>query len=265
MPRADAYSDPTNGEEFEPYWDPLSRRDDRMYKKFIRMLHKAGYLVYTQRPKGHCGVFFVHKSDGQKIRMIIDARGTNMMFDAPPGVDLLTSDGFSRIEIHVPENLQPGTAEFNRYLETRKVSIGLSDVKDCFHRLRQPRWLAEYFCLRPVPARWVGLQGSILDGVSLGPEDYVYSASGSLCMGFSWSLFFAQRVGERLMSTASALQSSILVNDRSEALVLGDERESSGLKESRVHHYVYVDNLGLMSVDQSSVEEGLKDVERASI
>ena len=64
------------------------------------------------------------------------------------------------------------------------------------------------------------------------------------------------------MSTASALQSSILVNDRSEALVLGDERESSGLKESRMHHYVYVDNLGLMSVDQSSVEEGLKDVER---
>ena len=107
-------SDPTNGEEFEPYWDALLRRDDRMYKKFIRMLHKAGYLVYTERPKGHCGVCFVHKSDGQKIRMIIDARGTNMMFDAPPGVDLLTSDGFSRIEIHVPGNLQPGTAEFDR-------------------------------------------------------------------------------------------------------------------------------------------------------
>ena len=39
-----------------------------------------------------CGVFFVKKSDGQKIRMIIDARGTNRSFKEPRG----TTSSFSR-------------------------------------------------------------------------------------------------------------------------------------------------------------------------
>ena len=98
-------------DDFQPYWDPLLRRDGRMYKKFIRMLDKAGYLQYTQRPKSMCGVFFVKKSDGQETRLILDARGTNRMFRA------LTSDGFSRIELVVPQHLQPGTPAYDHYLE----------------------------------------------------------------------------------------------------------------------------------------------------
>ena len=61
-------------EEFVPYWDPQLRSHQRTYKKFIQKLHAANYLVYTQNPKNFCGVFFVKKPDGQKIRMIIDAR-----------------------------------------------------------------------------------------------------------------------------------------------------------------------------------------------
>ena len=72
-------------EDFSPYWDPSLRRSPKLYKKFIQMLHQAGYLTYTLHPKGYCGVFFVKKSDGQKIRMILDSRGTNARFRPPLG------------------------------------------------------------------------------------------------------------------------------------------------------------------------------------
>ena len=72
-------------DEFEPYWYPLLRRDAKLYRRFLQMLHKAaGYLVvFTQRPKARCGAFLVKKRDGEKIRLIIDARGMNAKFKAP--------------------------------------------------------------------------------------------------------------------------------------------------------------------------------------
>ena len=77
--------DASGPNDFQPYSDPLLKRDQRLYKKFIQNLDGAGYLVYTQRPKSFCGVFFfVKKSDGQKIRLIMDVRGTHAMFDSRP-------------------------------------------------------------------------------------------------------------------------------------------------------------------------------------
>ena len=240
MLKAGAQCDP----DFQPYWDPRLRQDSGLYKRFILKLHKVGLLVYTTTPKCHCGVFFVKKSDGQRIRLIIDARGANMLFNPPPGVDLLTSDGFARIELVPPGHLSPGTKEFDDFMDGQKVGIGLSDVKDCFHRLRQPFWLSEYFCLDPVPAEWVGLVGTKIHGKLLSAGDPVWPAPGSLCMGFTWSLYFAQRVSERLMSMVPSLSASRLVNDRSGAIVFDQRHTVEG--EASLHHYVYVDNLGLL-------------------
>lgn len=188
--------------------------------------------------------------------MIIDARGTNKLFKEPPGVQLLTSDGFSRIEVTVPEGLYPGTQDYEDYLRQTKVHIGLSDVKDCFHRLRQPKWLSEYFCFDGIPAKWVHLQGTTLDGVYLEPDSIIYPAPGSLCMGFTWSLYFAQQINERMMSRVPHLVSSHLVTDRGEAIVFNKEDN-----DKKLHHYVYVDNLGILSTCHDSVEEGLKQVQ----
>lgn len=165
-----------------PYWDPQLRGDARLYKRFVKKLHFAGYLTYTQNPKAFCGVFFVKKSD-DKIRMIIDARNTNRMFREPPGVDLLTADGFSRVEVEVPEGLEPGTQLYEDHVRSVKVSMGLSDVKDCFHRLRQPKWLAEYFCFEGIPAKWVGLGGQELDGQMLQDDSIIFPAQAVCAWG----------------------------------------------------------------------------------
>ena len=106
----------------------------RCYREFIQRLDDIGLLQYTQKPKNEVGVFFVHKSDKKKIRLIVDARSANALFRDPPGVELCSSEGFSRIECEVSSDAKPGSPEFLEELRTMELHVGLSDVKDCFHR-----------------------------------------------------------------------------------------------------------------------------------
>ena len=85
----------------------------------------------------------------------------------------------------IPGHLKPGRPDCEEFLRQQKLHIGLNDVKDCSHRLRQPNWLFEYCCLEAIPAHWVRLQGTLLDGARLGADDMIYPVPGSLCMGFT--------------------------------------------------------------------------------
>ena len=96
-----------------------------------KQLDSIGLLQYTQKPKNQVGIFFVHKSDGQRIRLIVDARSTNALFRDPPGVDLCSSEGFSRIECELSSDARPGSQKFVDELQTMNIFVGLSDVKDC--------------------------------------------------------------------------------------------------------------------------------------
>ena len=67
------------------------------------------------------------------------------------------------------------------------------------------------------------------------------SCPGSLCMGFSWSLYFAQRSSEEAMRSCPSLAESSLVTDRN-----GNFTFDLTLPEE-VKHTVYVDSLGVIS------------------
>eukprot|EP00438_Fugacium_kawagutii_P005650 Skav219567 [mRNA] locus=scaffold886:113683:117079:- [translate_table: standard] len=245
---------PLEDEVVVPYYDP-ALKIDKNYRSIIQKLHDIGYLRYTRSPKAHAGMFFVHKSDGKKIRLIVDARPANQMFRSPPGVELCTAEGFSRIEVEVPEELQPGTAEFAEHLQSKGLYFGLADVKDCFHRMRQPEWLSKYFCWRPIPVKWIhGLIGSELEGQKVSPEEKVYPMPASLCMGFSWSLYFAQKANETLMGSMANLKQSCLISDRGQPVVFPASQEKT------VRHYVYVDNLGVVSPDKALVQSTLEEL-----
>ena len=73
-------------------------------------------------------------------------------------------------------------------------------------------------------------------------------------MGFSWSLYFAQLANETLMSQIPSLVGSQLVSDKGPPMVFGP-----GSSE-QVRHYVYVDNLGIISPQEALVKSSLEEL-----
>ena len=151
--------------EVIPYSDPALVNQPRKYLQFIKKLMSIDFLVWTRRPKCRVGTFFVWKSNGKSIRMIIDARRANRMFKDPPGVELCTAEGFSRTEVCLPDGVDPWSPESIDELKKFGLHVGLADIDNCFHRCKQPKWLSEYFAMDPVKASSVGMTGVEVDGV----------------------------------------------------------------------------------------------------
>ena len=242
-------------EFFKPYWDPALKHCPRKYRSFIKKLDSIDYLRYTLHPVEMAGIFFVKKSDGRRIRMIVDGRGANLRLRDPPSVSLSTAETFSRIEMSVPEELLHDKDGRDRFFQSVEVVAALSDVKDCFHRIRQPDWMCRLFCLLPIEARHVGLTGQMLDGVVLQSNDLVYPMPGSLAMGCSWSLYFAQKINEHQFKLSPSLSDSDLMHDRGAPLVIDPTRPDT------LNHYVYVDNLGIIGQNKDLVSKGLESME----
>ena len=148
------------GEIKDPYWDPKIKFNQKAYHSLVRRLHSLNYFYYSTAPKNFVGVFFVWKSGNTRLRMISDARLANLDFEEPPPVSLLTGEGMGAIEVEL-EDVDLSDYEL---LDSLLFWLGLSDVKDCFHRMRVPKWLAEHFAWRPVPAKVVGMTGASVDG-----------------------------------------------------------------------------------------------------
>ena len=251
--------------DVEPYWDPALRSSTKQYKGLIEKLHSIGYLNFTLRPRARAGMFFVQKSDGVRQRLIIDARRANSFLAQPPPVRLCTPEAFARFEFNYGSDdlskAMPGIVG-----DGAALFVGLSDIKDAFHRLRQPRWMQELFCLDPIPAQWVGVQGQQIDGVTLAADQLIFPMPASLPMGCSWSLFFAQAVSEHLMSDVPLLAQSALLRDRGPPLVIrscGQDNacgKKTELPAGDPRHYVYVDNLGVLSTSQELVKGALDEI-----
>lgn len=245
--------DDVPGTLVEPFWDPKLKFNLKAYGDLVKRLHNIGMFNYTRHPKCMVGVFFVWKSNRTKLRLITDARRSNQLFRDAPGVGLMTGEGFGRIEVELDDSVACDTSAMNAL----EFYVGLSDVKDCFHRLRVPMWLSRYFCWMPVTAKTVGLQGTVIDGHMLEPLDAIYPCAGSLCQGFTWSLYFAQRANEEQCKRVDPLCDSRLVFDRGGPIVFHVNKDVA----SDPHYYVYVDNLGVLDVSQEMVEKcmvGLK-------
>ena len=103
-------------------------------------------------------------------RRHIDARRSNVHFASPPSVDLITGEGLAGIEIELPAEFGPHSEAAASLLEKVKVSLGVSDVSDAFHRMRIGKELSAYFCLPAVTAgelRMTGWVLILLDGLRI--------------------------------------------------------------------------------------------------
>jgi hypothetical protein len=194
----------------------------------------------------------VLKKNGIDQRIIVDARRANRHFRTPPHVDLCTSEGISRIEVEVPESVDVNSQEGEKYLRDVCCALGFLDVRDCFHRMVMPEWLSEYFCFRPVAAKYVDVSKGLIGGGPCGTDELVWPCCRCLPMGFSWALFLAQRVNEHVCQPCPVLANSQLFNDNSEPVVI--QVGASGTKVCR--HYVYVDNIGALGPHAAYAKKG---------
>ena len=238
----------------EPYWDSALRFNKKSYNNLVLRLHKIGYFQYTTQPVCRIGIFFVWKSSRTRLRMITDARRSNLHFKAAPGVSLMTAESFGRLKVEFDGEVfaDPGV------ISKLTAFIGLSDVKDCFHRLRVPLWVARYSAWEAVPAKTVGLENTYVDGKFVGPLDPVFPCAGSLCQGFSWSLYLAQKANEYLTKSTPLLAQARLLHDRSDPLVL----HVGHIDGEADHCYVYVDNLGVIGTDHVRIVEAMDALRR---
>ena len=163
------------------------KRNVRAYSKFVRRMHGVGEC--------ELGVFFVHKKRGGKIRLILDCRRANARFRAPPGTELLGSECFSNIEFD-------GIGCEKTALEQLRLYLW-GDVADCFHRMRLKGSIRRFFCWPSLSAASLGILE--VEGQRVDPERRVWPMANSLPMGWSWSLYFAQKANLRRISSVGLL------------------------------------------------------------
>ena len=162
-----------HGVPIKPYMDEGLARDKVLYRDFVLELHERGLVSFTRRPKSECTLFFVAKKGG-KQRMIVDARKVNSLFRAPPSVALTSPEHFSELELSGDRMFQ-----------------ATADISNYFYRLRIDRSLGGYFALPGICASELGFVH--FEGNMIRPSDRVYPYLTVLPMGFSWSVWFAQR------------------------------------------------------------------------
>ena len=76
-------------------------------------------------------------------------------------------------------------------------------------------------------------------------ESQIQICCASLPIGFGWSLCFAQRINDTRMSDAEGLAHSTLVNDIAKVVEIYP-------LVATLYHFVYVDNLGVVALEQES-------------
>ena len=203
------------------------------------------------RAKEQAGIFFVKKKskpgERPKQRLILDARRVNQRFRTPPGVELCSSEGLSRLEVEVPEDFETEAESFEDFLSEVSVAVGSGDVKDCFHRLSLDDEYSTYFGVGEGFAWEFGLTGSLCEGDILGENDEVDLLWTGLPMGHTWSLFFCQHIVTRNVEQGmDNVHESSLLRDRGPPGVFVAERVSAATEllvvrgPARVRHEAVV-------------------------
>ncbi len=204
--------------------DPVLFKDPRTYARFLERLFDCGMLRFDKANgrAASLGAFFVRKSNGQ-LRLIFDTRALNLLFRDPDTVALPTAAALSSIEI------EPGEEAF----------LSSADLSCAFYQMAVPSDLASLFTLQPIRAGY--LRPSIAHHFKWDEE--VMPTLTILPMGWSWSLYFCQRLVE---TSALANSNGRLVRDKCPGTVLDKSAPSAGVG--------YVDNFGAVSIRRASAD-----------
>ena len=214
----------------KPFCDAALVNRPRTYADFLWRLESCGMLRWTlaRGRTGTLGPFFVGKGD--KLRMVLDTRLVNMRFVDPPSTRLASAGAMSRVE---------QSPEFD-------VFLGSGDIECAFYRLGIDRSLGEHFSLPVIRARWLGV--TCVDGVAVGPDDYILPCLTVLPMGWSWALHLCQLVTAEALLGAG-IPESMCVKEGRAGVRLRDVDDVAGA--------AYVDNYAVLGGSQKAVDIAL--------
>ena len=135
----------------------------------------SGVIKISQLQEQTVGVFFVWKSDGVTLRLILDTRAINGHFHEPEYCQLPT----------------PAAWQGLRTPAGGTLNLAQVDVEKAFYRIDAPPGLERSLCLPRVSADHLR---QLRPGMSLPVGRYLTPQLVVLAMGWSWSLFFCQKI-----------------------------------------------------------------------
>lgn len=193
---------------------------DGDYAHLIHRMHSIGMVDFTLSPAVVNGVFAVPKGDDAQ-RLIIDARPANAAFCEPPEIKLPTPDLLSDLIVD----------------PSRPLYVAKIDIDNYYHRLKLPVWMRRYFALPSVRA------GDVHPALAAkyGPETRIFPCCTTLPMGWSHSVFLAQRAHEHLANTRTPLRPSDRITEENDRTI------------DRCRHLIYIDDVNLFSYDRDEL------------
>jgi hypothetical protein len=183
-PNPNSNSNPNNP---KPKMKPKVFAEKSEYIKLLSLMKDRNMIDYVEsKPHVINGLFGVPKSDG-KIRLIIDARLTNDIFNDPPYIELPGPDLLSKLKIDQPET----------------IYVAKTDLSDFYYRIRIPEWMKTYFGLPPI----------MMNGKKMYPVLKV------LAMGWSHSVFVTQTIHQHLLNIETKLNDKDRINSNNDLLL----------------------------------------------
>ena len=228
-----------------PYWDPKLKKSNGELDRLVVGLANQGLITFRVGIKERIGMFFVKKKTPEWIRLVIDARRVNASHKDPPGVRLSTPRSYLDVQFPPADN--------------GPLAYGIeADVNDCFYNYFTEH-LASWFGIdRPnTLAFWKqrGWKPSKLFDESQGryvefsDETVMYPVFRGLCMGWSWSLYFAN---ERVAHIVSGQVPRPLQEIR-------DKQPTPSILDGPITG-VYVDNISIIGRTKAETELAAKNI-----
>ena len=217
------------GQRILPYMDVILKSNAEQYMEFVHRLFQGGMVNFIDRPQDLVCPFFVAKKN-KKLRLVLDCRSVNERFHPPPSILMAAGATWANLEM-------PAEAT---------MFIAQSDIKDYFYSLGLPEELQPFFSLPAIPVEamqaW-GVDNKHWSGLS--KEGLVAPCFRVVSMGWSWAMYWAQRVHQH-----QALIGSGLSQDR----LLVADRIPPSLDEGEPFIIAYADNLNVGGLDQEKVQ-----------
>ena len=203
-----------------PYFDPQLQTNKRLYLSFVRRLLDANLIELRQSCREQVGLFSVWKKGG-KQRMIVDARLSNLWFDAPEKVRLATGSSFSKIEVDAGP----------------PIEVAGVDIADAFYRIELPTELRDLFALKGIRARDLNIAETVEGRVGL--STLIFPCFKVVPMGWTQALWICQHCHERVVEGIDGLGGHNRLADKTPAP-----------RDQALLHTEYVDNFVALSQAQ---------------